>query len=394
MKLSYKTTMFGCFTGYIVQAIIINFAPLLFVFFQDTYQIPLSQITLLLTVNFLVQLATDLLSTLFVDRIGYRASMIIANGTAALGLVALTVLPEIMNPFAGLLISVSIYAIGGGIIEVLVSPIMESCPTDNKEKAMSLLHSFYCWGLVGTVLISTVFFRLAGIHNWKIMAAIWAIVPIFNAILFIKTPIAPLIAAGEKGMTLGQLIKNKTFWLLIIMMICAGASENGVVLWSSTFAEKGLHIDKTLGDIAGPMAFAVVMGIARNIHGKHGEKMNLDHLMLGSTVLCLIAYVMMTFFRSPIVNLIGCALCGVSVAIMWPGTLSKAAATMRTGGTMMFAMLALAGDIGCSAGPTLVGMVSDAFGGNMKAGILAGIVFPAVLLLCIFLWKKPGKKTL
>ena len=394
MKLSYKTTMFSCFTGYVVQAIIINFAPLLFVFFQDTYGISLSKITLLLTVNFVVQLATDLLSTLFVDKIGYRASMMIAHLCAAAGLVALTILPEIMDPFVGLLLSVCIYAVGGGIIEVLVSPIMESCPTENKEKAMSLLHSFYCWGLVGTVLISTVFFRLAGIHNWKIMAIIWAVIPVINAILFSRTPIAPLIAPGEKGMTLKELVKNKTFWLLIIMMICAGASENGVVLWSSAFAEKGLQIDKTLGDIAGPMAFAVVMGIARNIHGKHGEKMNLDKLMLWSTVLCLVSYFMMTLFRSPIVNLIGCAACGVSVAIMWPGTLSKASATLRTGGTMMFAMLALAGDIGCSAGPTLVGLVSDGFGGNMKAGILAGILFPAVLLLCILLWKKPKKETL
>lgn len=391
MKLSYKTTMLGCFTGYAVQAIIINFVPLLFVFFQNTYQIPLSQITLLLTVNFIVQLLTDFLSTQFVDKIGYRASMMIAHFAAAAGLVALTVLPEIMDPFAGLFISVCIYAIGGGIIEVLVSPIMESCPTDNKEKAMSLLHSFYCWGLVGVVLISTVFFRLFGIENWRIMAWIWAIIPIANALLFSKTPIVPLIAPGEKGMSLGQLFKNKTFWLLIIMMICAGASENGVVLWSSAFAEKSLHIDKTLGDLAGPMAFAVVMGIARNIHGKYGEKMNLDKLMFFSTVLCVISYLMTTLFRSPIINLIGCGLCGISVAIMWPGSLSKAAATLPTGGTAMFAMLALAGDIGCSAGPTLVGMVSDAVGGNMKAGILAGIIFPVVLLVCLLLWKKTKK---
>ena len=391
MKLSYKTTMLGCFTGYAVQAIIINFVPLLFVFFQNTYQIPLSQITLLLTVNFIVQLLTDFLSTQFVDKIGYRASMMIAHFAAAAGLVALTVLPEIMDPFAGLFISVCIYAIGGGIIEVLVSPIMESCPTDNKEKAMSLLHSFYCWGLVGVVLISTVFFRLFGIENWRIMAWIWAIIPIANGLLFSKTPIVPLIAPGEKGMSLGQLFKNKTFWLLIIMMICAGASENGVVLWSSAFAEKSLHIDKTLGDLAGPMAFAVVMGIARNIHGKYGEKMNLDKLMLFSTILCVISYLMTTLFRSPIINLIGCGLCGISVAIMWPGSLSKAAATLPTGGTAMFAMLALAGDIGCSAGPTLVGMVSDAVGGNMKAGILAGIIFPVVLLVCLLLWKKTKK---
>lgn len=384
--------MLGCFAGYIVQAVIVNFAPLLFVFFQNTYQIPLSQITLLLTVNFLVQLATDLAASVFVDKIGYRASMVIANFAAAAGLIAMTVLPEIMDPFVGLLLSVCIFAVGGGIIEVLVSPIMESCPTENKEKAMSLLHSFYCWGLVATVLISTVFFRLAGIHNWKIMALIWAVIPVVNGLLFLKTPIAPLVAPGEKGLRLGQLFKDKTFWLLLIMMICAGASENGVVLWSPTFAEKGLNIDKTLGDIAGPMAFAVVMGIARSIHGKYGEKMNLDKLLLGSTVLCVISYLMMTLFHSPIVNLVGCALCGVSVAIMWPGTLSKASATLRNGGTTMFALLALAGDVGCSAGPTLVGMASDRAGGNMKTGILAGIAFPAVLLISMLLWRKPKKQ--
>lgn len=394
MKLSYKTTMVGCFTGYVVQAIIVNFAPLLFVFFQDHYHISLAQVTLLLTLNFVVQLSTDLLSTLFVDRIGYRASMMIANLMAAAGLVAMTILPEWMDPFAGLLISVCIYAVGGGIIEVLVSPIVESCPTENKEKAMSLLHSFYCWGLVGTVLVSTVFFRLAGIHNWKIMAIIWAVIPVLNAILFSRTPIAPLINPGEKGMGLKELVKNKLFWVLIIMMICSGASENGVVLWSSSFAEKGLKIDKTLGDIAGPMAFAVVMGIARNIHGKHGEKMNLDRLMFWSTVLCIVTYLLMTLFRSPVINLIGCALCGVSVAIMWPGTLSKAAASMRNGGTVMFAMLAVAGDIGCTAGSTVVGMASNWFGGNMKAGILTAILFPVVLLICILLLKKPKKETL
>lgn len=391
MKLSYKTTMLGCFTGYIVQAIIVNFAPLLFVFFQDAYQIPLSRITLLLTMNFIVQLTTDFLSTQFVDRIGYRTSMVVAHLCAASGLICLTILPELMDPFVGLLIGVCIYAVGGGIIEVLVSPIVESCPTDNKEKAMSLLHSFYCWGLVGVVLISTVFFRVFGIQNWKYMALIWAVVPLCNAVLFLKTPIKPLIAPGEQGMTVPQLFKNKTFWLLIVMMVCAGASENGVVLWSSAFAEKGLKIDKTLGDIAGPMAFAVVMGIARNIHGKYGEKMNLDKLMLGSTVLCVISYLMTTLFRSPVINLIGCGLCGIAVAIMWPGTLSKASATLPTGGTAMFALLALAGDVGCTAGPTLVGFVSDGFGGNMKAGILAGIVFPVVLLISLFLWKKPKK---
>lgn len=391
MKLSYKTTMLGCFAACGVQAIIINFPPLLFVYFQDTYHIPLSQITLLVTVTFVVQLVTDFLATQFVDRIGYRASMLFAHVAAVIGLVALTVLPEIMDPFTGLLIAVSVYSVGGGIIEVLASPLIESCPTDNKEKAMSLMHSFYCWGLVCMVLISTVFFRVFGIHNWKIMALIWAIIPVVNALLFIKTPIAPLIASGEKGMTMGQLLKNRTFWLLAIIMICSGASEHGVAMWSSAFAERGLNVDKTLGDLAGPMAFAAVMGTVRSIHGKYGEKMDLDKLLLGSAALCVLAYLTATLFRSPIINLIGCGLCGVAVALMWPGTMSKAAATLPTGGTAMFALLALAGDVGCTAGPTLVGMISDAVGGNMKAGLLAGTAFPAVLLICLLLWKKPKK---
>ena len=393
MKLSYKSTIAGCFIAHAVQAIIINFTPLLFVFFQDTYQIPLSQITLLLTVGFFVQLTTDIVWAKIADRMGYRTSMVIAHFAAAAGLLALTILPEVMMPFAGMLISVSVYSVGAGIIEVLINPIMESCPTDNKEKAMSLLHSFYCWGVVCAVLISTVFFRLAGIQNWRIMACIWAALPLFNGVLFMKAPIAPLIAPGEKGMTLGQLIKDKTFWILVIMIICAGASENGVVLWSSAFAERGLHIDKTLGDLAGPMAFAVVMGLTRIIHSKIGDKLNLDNLMLGSTVLCVIAYLMITLVPSPIVNLIGCGVCGVSVALLWPGTVSKAAAAMRNGGTILFAMLALAGDIGCSAGPTLVGMVSDAANDNMKIGILAGLIFPVTMLLCMLFWKKKQKKS-
>ena len=391
MKLSYKTTMLSCFAACGVQAVIINFPPLLFVHFQDTYHIPLSQITLLVTVTFVVQLLTDFLATQFVDRIGYRASMLFAHVAAVIGLVALTVLPEIMDPLLGLLIAVSVYSVGGGIIEVLASPLIESCPTDNKEKAMSLMHSFYCWGLVCMVLISTAFFRVFGIHNWKIMALIWTVIPAVNALLFIKTPIAPLIASGEKGMTMGQLLKNRTFWLLAIIMICSGASEHGVAMWSSAFAEKGLNIDKTLGDLAGPMAFAVVMGVVRSIHGKYGEKMNLDKLLLGSAALCVAAYLTATLFRSPVINLIGCGLCGVAVALMWPGTMSKAAATLPTGGTTMFALLALAGDVGCTAGPTLVGMISDAMDSNLKKGILAGTVFPAILLLCLLLWKKPKK---
>ena len=391
-KLNYDTTILSCFVGYIVQAIVNNFIPLLFITFQNSYNIPLSKITLLVTFNFCIQLTVDLLATKFVDKIGYRASILIAHITSASGLILLAILPEIMNPFTGILISVSIYAIGGGIIEVLISPIMESCPTDNKEKAMSLLHSFYCWGHVGVVLLSTIFFKLAGIENWRILCGLWAIVPILNGILFIKTPIAPLISSEEKGMTLKELFKNKVFWVLVIMMVCSGASEQAVSQWASAFAEHGLGISKAAGDLAGPMTFAIVMGATRAIYGKYGDKIKLDTFMLISTALCVFSYLLISLTPSPIISLVGCALCGASVGIMWPGTFSKAAASLRTGGTAMFALLALAGDLGCSSGPSLVGAVSGIADGNMKAGILTAIIFPVTLIICLLISKKQSNK--
>lgn len=383
MKLTYKNTIVSCFVGYIVQAVVNNFVPLLFITFQNTYNIPLSQITLLVTFNFGVQLLTDLVAAKYVDKLGYRLSILLAHVFSAMGLLLLTILPEVLPPFIGILAAVTVYAVGGGLLEVLVSPIMESCPTDNKEAAMSLLHSFYCWGHVGVVLISTLFFHFAGIGSWRILAWIWALIPICNGILFLKTPMAPLISEGETGMTIGQLFKNKTFWWLMVMMVCSGASEQAVSQWASAFAEQGLGISKTAGDLAGPMTFAICMGLARLVYGKYGEKIPLDKFMKGSTLLCVGAYLLISLSPWPALSLVGCAICGLSVGIMWPGTFSTAAVALRSGGTAMFALLALGGDLGCGGGPTLVGLVSDAVGGNMKLGILAAIVFPVVLAGCL-----------
>ena len=381
MKYSYDSTMRACFTGYIVQAIVNNFAPLLFLTFQRTYHIPLQQITLLVTFNFGIQLLTDLLSVAFVDRMGYRAAMVLAHILSALGLICLTVLPEWMgHPFAGILISVIVYAVGGGLLEVLVSPVVEACPSTHKEKAMSMLHSFYCWGHVGVVLFSSIFFKLAGIENWKLLAVLWAVIPVLNALVFTRVPIAPVLPEGEQGMTIGTLFQNRTFWLLFVMMICAGASEQSVSQWASLFAEKGLGISKTAGDLAGPMAFAVLMGASRAFYGNCGEKINLDRFMAVSSVLCILSYLCLVFMPVPVLSLAGCALCGLSVGIMWPGTFSKASKALPAGGTALFALLALGGDIGCSGGPTLVGMVSGMCKGNLKAGILAALIFPVLLL--------------
>ena len=385
----YKPTISACFTGYIVQAIVNNFAPLLFVTLQNTYQIPLGKITMLITVNFGVQLLVDFLSAFWVDKIGYRKSILAAHICAAVGIVGLAVFPVVLpNAYAGLLAAVVIYAIGGGLIEVLISPIMESCPTGNKEKAMSLLHSFYCWGQVAVVLLTTVFFQWVGIQNWRILACVWALVPLGNVILFARVPMAPLVEEGAKSISPGQVLRTPLFWILAGMMVCAGASELSVSQWASTFVEQGLQVSKTVGDLAGPMTFAVLMGCARLFYGKVGDRMNLERFMIGSGILCVLSYLGITLVPSPVVSLAACGICGLSVGIMWPGTFSMAAATLKNGGTMVFALLALAGDLGCSGGPTLAGLVAQRMGGDLKIGILAAVCFPLLLIAGILLCRK------
>ena len=393
MKNKYQNTVYVCFVGYIVQAIVNNFVPLLFLTFEKSYNIPLSKITMLITFNFGIQLVIDLLSAKFVDRIGYRISIVLAHVFSAAGLISLVILPDVLpDAFTGIFISVVIYAVGGGLIEVLISPIVESCPSDNKEKAMSLLHSFYCWGHVAVVLLSTLFFKVCGIQNWKVMALIWAVVPIINGIAFTRVPIASLIEDGESGMTIKELCMNKTFWILMLMMLCAGASEQGVSQWASTFAEQGLGVSKVVGDLAGPMAFAVLMGSARTFYGRWGDRINLDKFMIGSSLLCIMSYLCISLAPSAFVSLIGCSVCGFSVGIMWPGSFSKASSALRNGGTSLFALLALAGDVGCSGGPTLVGFVSSLASDDLKRGILAGVIFPVLLLVGILFLRKKNTK--
>ena len=392
-RLTYKTTMTACFLGYIVQAVVNNFLPLLFLQLQREFAIPLSQITLLVTFNFGLQLLVDLLSTFLVDKIGYRRAAVLAHACAALGFALLTVLPGILPPFIGVLLSVLVYAVGGGLLEVIVSPIVENCPTSNKESAMSLLHSFYCWGHVGVVLLSTLFFKLAGIGSWRTLALLWAIVPLSNLLLFLRTPINEPKPEDPSKSGVGELFKNGLFWIFMVMMLSAGASEQAVSQWASAFAEQGLGISKALGDLAGPMAFAVLMGAGRAFYGKYGEKIPLHRFMLVCGVVCAGSYLLVSLSPLPALSLAGCAICGLSVGVMWPGTFSKAAASLKNGGTAMFALLALMGDLGCASGPTVVGAVSDLAGGNLKTGILCAIGFPLMLMLCLALEKRKKQQT-
>lgn len=381
MKLQYKHTLYACFIGYVVQAIVNNFVPLLFLTFQGEFGISLDKIAMLTGMNFGIQLLVDLLAAKFVDRIGYRPCILFAHIVSAAGLLGLTLLPSMTpDPYVGICISVGIYAVGGGLLEVLVSPIVEACPGREKEKAMSLLHSFYCWGHVGVVLISTLFFQSVGIANWRYMAVIWALIPLANMILFGKVPIASLIEEGESGCSIRQLFRMRTFWIFMLLMACAGACEQAVSQWASAYAESGLQVSKTAGDLAGPLLFAVAMGSARLFYGKHGERVELKKFMRISGVLCLCSYLIVGLTGVPILGFLGCALCGMSVGILWPGTFSLAAKAMPKGGTAMFAFFALAGDLGCAGGPTYVGMMAERLGGRLSLGILAAVVFPVLLL--------------
>lgn len=385
MRKNYQKTKIACYLGFITQAISANFAPLLFLKFHNDYHISLGSIAFISTFFFFTQLLVDLFCAKFVDRIGYRVCIVASEICAAVGLIGLAFFPDILPvPFAGILFSVIVYAIGSGLIEVLCSPIIEACPFENKEATMSLLHSFYCWGSVGTILISSLFFLLFGIDSWKWLEVMWAVIPAVNIFNFATCPIEPIVREGD-SMGIRQLFRKPLFWLAICLMICSGASELAMAQWASAYAEDALGLSKTLGDLAGPCMFAVTMGISRVIFGKYGERIDLMKFMTGSGFLCVLCYLLTSLSSHPLAGLIGCIVCGFSVGIMWPGTISISSKEFPTGGTAMFALLAMAGDLGGSIGPGIVGRVTQIAGDNIRIGMGIGLVFPVVLLIMLFL---------
>lgn len=385
---NYHRTKIACYLGFVTQAIAANFAPLLFLKFHSDYNISFGKIALISTCFFFTQLLVDLFCAKYVDRIGYRASIVASEVCSALGLIGLAFLPELLpSPFAGIMISVIIYAVGSGLIEVLCSPIVEACPFENKEATMSLLHSFYCWGSVGTILVSTGFFFVFGIDSWKWLAVILALIPAVNIYNFATCPIEHLVDEGE-GLSAKALFKMPMFWIAIVLMVCSGASELSMAQWASAYAESALGLSKTIGDLMGPCLFAVAMGICRTIYGKFGEKVELKKFMIGSGALCVICYLLASLSSNPVIGLIGCILCGFSVGIMWPGTISISSKTFPTGGTVMFALLAMAGDLGGSIGPAIVGRVADYAGGDIRKGMGIGLIFPVMLVIGLILFNK------
>lgn len=389
---NYKKTLLACYLGFVTQAITANYAPLLFLTFRGTYGISLEKIAMIPMVFYLAQLFVDLAATRFADRIGYRRCVVASQVLSAAGLAALAFLPDLLpNPFAGILMAVVLYAVGSGLIEVLVSPIVEACPFDNKDGVMSLLHSFYCWGALGVILGSTLFFALFGVENWRILTVLWALVPLYNTVNFVSCPIERLVEEG-RSMAPAQLFRMPLFWLIILLMVCSGASEAAMAQWASAFTESALGVSKTVGDLAGPGLFALFMGISRVLYGRFSERLDLTRTMLFCGVLCAGCYLVAALAASPVLGLAGCALCGLAVGIMWPGSISISAQKCPRGGTAMFAFLALAGDLGATISPTMTGSFAELAGGDLKAGLLAAAVFPVVMGLGLLVLKRTVRR--
>lgn len=385
MKLNANHTVVACFTGLMVQAFVINFPPLLYTTFEKDFGISLSKISLLIAISFITQLLMDFVASKIPRVFNKRATVVIGQVCSAVGLVCMALLPGLIPAFPALVIATVIAAFGGGIIEVMGNPIIEACPVKNKNRILSFLHSGYCWGLVLTVLLSTLFFQFVGIEHWRLLACLWAIIPTLDAVLFCFVPIGHIESAPTDTDKRHSVFRTFTFWSFFVLMLCAGAAEQVMSQWASSFAEAGLGVSKTVGDILGPCLFAVLMGIARVFYAKYSEKMNLSKFMFFSAALCIVSYLIAALSPLPIVSLLGCALCGFAVGIMWPGTICMATEKIRDGGVKMFALLALAGDAGCTLGPTAAGWIAEASGDNLKVSFLVSIIFPALIMLFLVL---------
>lgn len=395
MSKKYISTKIACYTGYFVQAIINNLAPLFYVIFQNEFGINYTKISWLIMINFVTQLFVDIASVKVIEKLGYRISIVLAHVFSSVGLCLLGILPRAMeNNYIGLVIPIIIYATGSGLIEVLVSPIVEGLPLENKSGEMSLLHSFYCWGQMSVVLLTTVAIKFVGSGNWIYAPICWAIIPFINMFMFMKVPIFPPVPEGEDEMKVSELFKSGTFILLALLMLCSGASELAMSQWASTFAEKSLGVDKLTGDLLGPCLFAFLMASGRVVFGIVGDKIDIKKVLSLSAGLCVAAYLLSTLSKNPIASLVGCGLCGLSVATMWPGVFSFAAKIFPKGGTPLFAMLAVFGDFGCAFGPWLAGVVSDGVRASsiafdpLKFGLAIAVIFPLTMIIAIAILSK------
>lgn len=407
-KTNYKSTRIACYVGYVTQAITCNLAPLFYVIFSENYNVSRTQIGQIVLIMFIVQLAVDLVSVRLIPKFGVRALCLTAHAMAAAGLCMLAILPRIMSPFPGILISIITSSVGSGLIEVLISPIVNALPAEESgSHSLAFLHSFYCWGQAGVVLISTLAMFAIGRERWYVLPVFWALIPFLNMFAFTRVPLCEIDSEESSGAV--SLLRSPMFLVAFLVMICSGASEQAMSQWASYFAEAGLGVTKTFGDIFGPCMFAVFMAIGRVLYGVFGERLSVSKCLAFCGGVTVVSYLIAVFSPIPVLSLAGCALCGFGVSLMWPGTLDLSAKRFPRGGSAMFALLAFGGDVGCSAGPFITGLVSDAAKGDaveslssafgvssgqiaLKLGLFAVIVFPVMLIVGVTLLGRSRSK--
>lgn len=392
MKENYTRTRRCCYFGAMIQALGINLAPLFFVTLREEFSISFEKIGRLVLITFLVQLCVDFLAVYFVDKWGYRRSMIAAHLFASAGLFLFGILPQTLpDAYVGMVIAVFVYSVGCGLLEVLISPTVDAIPADNKATSMAMVHAYYPLGQVLTILLTTVAVSIIGADCWWLIFLLWSLVPLCNLLYGLRAPFPPVLPENEKT-PMRALVMNPRFWLMLLMMVCAGAAEMAMAQWASLFAEEGLGVTKLVGDLLGPCLFAVCMGVGRFWYGNCGNNIRLRPLLTGCSAAAVVCYLLAVFVTVPLLALLSCALCGLAVSLMWPGTLSAASGDFPRGGTALFALLALGGDLGCSLGPWVAGAVADVSRYGLKAGLVAAAAFPLLLFLLLRICKKKTAK--
>lgn len=386
-KINYTPTKISAYVGYFVQAIVNNFLPILFVAFQDIYGIGYEKLGRLIVFNFITQMVTDILSPKIISLLGYRKTAVMCQLIAALGLTLAAVLPNVLpNAYIGIVLAVIVYAFASGLMEVIISPMIEMLPTSNKSGNMSLLHSFYCWGQAITTVGTTLLLSAFGYRGWTYIPLIWAIVPFINAFSFIRVPIVEP-QPERKSDSFRVLFSDRRFRVFMLIMLCAGASEIAMAEWASVFAQNALGVSQIAGDLAGPCAFSLFMGLGRLLYAAFSEKISYRSTVIVLGLCCAVCYYIAAFASIPIFALAACALCGFTVSILWPGTISAGAVAFPRGDAVMFSVFAMCGDIGCCIGPWLLGVVAEHF--TLNIGFAVSSFFPLLMVaLAIFFIKE------
>ena len=396
---SYKSTIAACYIGSFVQAIIVNTTPILFIPLREQFGLTFQQMGLLVLINFISQVGCDILFSNAIDKYGFRRFVVAAHGLAVVGLVLFAASPLLFDrPFAGFVTATIIFSGSGGLLELLLSPIVNAIPTDEKAGAMSVLHSFYSWGQAAVILLTTVLLFVFGRAWWQWIILIWTLVPLFNFFFLMRVPFAPNVPE-EQRQGMDKILLKPFFIAALATILCGAAAELCISQWASAYLEEAMRLPKVVGDVGGVCLFAVMMGVGRLFYGMYGKKINVSLMMLIGTVGAAACYITVALSGTAVLSLLACGLCGLCVSLLWPGTLVVASEHYPLAGAWMFAILA-AGDIGASAGPWLMGVVAeqahrlpflsglltqgmspDQLG--LRAAMLVSALFPIIAFFCL-----------